>query len=95
MVPRTAFAMVAGLVVATAAHTGPAFAEEPECDLDRPMVFAGLDWDSAQFHNEVARYILEEGYGCRTDAIPGSTMSMLAAMARGDVDVTMEIWKAN
>ncbi|NIR29054.1 MAG: ABC transporter substrate-binding protein [Gammaproteobacteria bacterium] len=67
----------------------------PKCEIDRPVVFAGLDWDSVRVHNNIARYIAREGYGCRTEAIPGSTIPLLAGMARGDIDVTMEIWIAN
>jgi ABC-type proline/glycine betaine transport system substrate-binding protein len=35
--------------------TGPALAATPaaKCELDRPVMFAGLDYDSAQFHNAV------------------------------------------
>lgn len=65
------------------------------CEIDRPVVFAGLDWDSNAFHNAVAEFILEHGYGCETDEIPGSTLPLLQGMARGDVDVTMEIWIDN
>lgn len=65
------------------------------CDLDRPIMFGGLDWDSAAFHNEVARIILEEGYGCSTDAIPGSTLPLVTGLARGDIDVLMEVWRDN
>lgn len=65
------------------------------CEIDRPIVFAGLDWSSNAFHNEVARFILEAGYDCETDAIPGSTLPLLTGMRRGDVDVTMEIWVDN
>jgi ABC-type proline/glycine betaine transport system substrate-binding protein len=65
------------------------------CDVDRPIIFAGLDWDSNAFHTAVARFILENGYGCETDVIPGSTLPLLTGMARGDIDVTMEIWEDN
>ncbi len=65
------------------------------CDLDRDIVFGDLDWSSAQFHNRVAQFILEEGYGCSTDVIPGSTLPIYNGMARGDVDITMEIWVPN
>ena len=65
------------------------------CELSRPIVFAGLDWESAAFHNAVARFILENGYDCRTDAIPGSTIPMLQGVAQGDIDVAMEIWRDN
>ncbi len=34
----------------------PAHAEAPRCELDRQIVFGGLDWDSDSFHNEVARF---------------------------------------
>lgn len=65
------------------------------CDLDRDIVFGDLDWASAQFHNRVAQFILEEGYGCSTDVIPGSTLPIYNGMARGDVDISMEIWVPN
>lgn len=65
------------------------------CEIDRPVVFAGLDWDSNAFHNALAGFILREGYGCKTDIIPGSTLPLLTGMARGDIDVTMEIWIDN
>ncbi|MDX1654894.1 MAG: ABC transporter substrate-binding protein [Candidatus Competibacteraceae bacterium] len=66
-----------------------------DCELDRPVMFAGLDWDSNRVHNAIARHIIEEGYGCRTDAIPGSTIPLLAGMVGGNIDVTMEIWAEN
>ncbi len=65
------------------------------CEISRPVVFAGLDWQSNAFHNEVARFIIEHGYGCATDEIPVSTLPALAGMRRGDIDVTMEVWIDN
>lgn len=62
------------------------------CEIDRPIMFAELDWDSNRLHTAIARYIVEQGYGCKTDAIPGSTIPLLTGLTRGDVDVTMEIW---
>lgn len=58
-------------------------------------MFAGLDYDSARLHNAIARYILEKGYGCRTDSIPGSTIPLITGLVRGDLDIDMEIWKNN
>jgi ABC-type proline/glycine betaine transport system substrate-binding protein len=63
------------------------------CDIGRKIMFGNMDWASNRFHTAVARFILEKGYGCKTDAIPGSTIPILTALARGDVDVVMEIWK--
>ncbi len=65
------------------------------CEISRPVMFAGLDWESASFHTEVARFIIEHGYECETDAVPGSTIPMLQGVAQGDIDVVMEIWKDN
>ncbi|MBV6657845.1 MAG: ABC transporter substrate-binding protein [Devosiaceae bacterium] len=65
------------------------------CDIDRDIVFGDYDWASAQFHNRVAQFILEEGYGCSTDVIPGSTIPLNEGLARGDIDISMEIWRPN
>lgn len=60
-----------------------------------PVVFGGLDWDSSRFHVALAGFILEKGYGCQIEVIPGSTHPMLIALGKGDVDVLMEVWKDN
>jgi glycine betaine/proline transport system substrate-binding protein len=72
-----------------------AVAADAKCELDRPVVFAGLDWDSNAVHNAIAQFIVEEGYGCNTDVIPGSTIPLMNGMIRGDIDVTMEMWRDN
>lgn len=88
--------VAAGAVALGLAFTAQtASAAAPECEIDRPVVFAGLDWDSNRFHNAVAEQILQAGYGCQTDEIPGSTLPLLAGMARGDIDITMEMWIDN
>lgn len=75
---------------------GPALAQDaPQCELDRPVVFGSLNWDSAQFHGAVADYIVRHGYGCETDSIPGDTIPLINGVARGDADLVMEIWTAN
>ncbi len=82
------------LITFVSAFSATAWADEKtRCDIDRPIVFAGNDWDSSRLHNSVARFILEKGYGCQTDEMPGTTVPLLNGIARGDIDVTMEIWK--
>jgi glycine betaine/proline transport system substrate-binding protein len=94
MSPRsTAAFLFAAVAAVLGLQAGAARAQG--CDVSRPIVFAGLDYDSAQFHNALARFILTEGYGCKTDAIPGGPIPLVNGMARGDVDVNMEIWTAN
>ncbi len=75
--------------------TAPVVAADPQCEIDRPIVFAGLDWDSSAFHNAVAQFIVQHGYGCQVDDIPGSTIPLLNGLARGDVDIYMEFWVDN
>lgn len=70
-------------------------AAQPACELDRPVSFADLDWESNSFHVAVAGYIVKEGFGCDIRKVPGSTLPLLVAMSTGDVDITMEVWKAN
>ncbi|GAB5509997.1 MAG: ABC transporter substrate-binding protein [Hyphomicrobiales bacterium] len=81
--------------VTGAITTTPAHAQAATCDVDRDIIFGDLDWASAQFNNRVAQFILEAGYDCSTDIIPGSTLPIYNGMARGDVDITMEIWVPN
>ena len=58
----------------------------------RELVFAGLDWNSAQLHNQIAGQILQAGFGCSYTDIPGSTIPMVQGLVRGDIDINMEIW---
>jgi glycine betaine/proline transport system substrate-binding protein len=83
------------LSLAAAAAAFLQLAPASACELNRPVVFAGLDYDSAAFHTAIARTIVEKGYGCRTDRTPGATIPLVNGVARGDIDITMEIWLAN
>lgn len=83
------------LLLATFAAT-PALAQAADCvGFDRPIVFAELDYDSVNLLTDMARFVLEEGFGCTTDAIPGTTLPLLQGSVRGDIDVTMEVWTDN
>lgn len=86
---------LAGALVAISLLAGPALAADAACEIDRPVVFAGLDYDSAQFHAAVAEYVIQNGYGCAVDEIPGTVIPLINGVARGDADVIMEIWTAN
>jgi glycine betaine/proline transport system substrate-binding protein len=88
--------VTAALVLLALLVGGAAHAQAPDCGgVSRPIVFAEVDWDSVQVINGIARTILELGFGCVTDAIPGSTAPLLQGAIRGDVDVTMEVWLDN
>ena len=82
-----ALALTATLLAPAAAH-----AAKPVCEVDRPVRFSGLNWESNLVLAGIERYVMEHGYGCKTSVEIGETLPMLAALQRGDVDVTPEVW---
>ena len=84
-------------IVLSAAFVGAfgASASAQECPVDQTIRFGVSNWKSIDFHTEVARKILEAGYGCETEAVSADTLPALSALARGDIDLYMESWIAN
>lgn len=62
---------------------------------DKVLVFADAGWDSIRLHNEIAAFIIENGYGYKTDILPGSSSATFAGFRRGDIDIYMETWTDN
>ena len=56
------------------------------------IVFANLNWNSAQLQNHIARYIVENGYGQPTSVASDSSQSLLQGLRDGDVHVMTEVW---
>ncbi|MBV7483904.1 ABC transporter substrate-binding protein [Bordetella sp. BOR01] len=83
----TAASLAVGTALSLNAH-----AQAPACELDRPMKFGGMNWESNLMLVGVQRYIVEHGYGCQTAVEQGDTLPMFAALQRGDVDINTEIW---
>ncbi len=66
------------------------------CQTDKNEITLGeADWDSSVFHNEVARYIIENGYGTKVNTVPADTAIMISALKVGNMDVSLEIWSDN
>lgn len=76
-------ALAAGLsVMATAASA----------DCGR-VTIADMNWASAELAAYVDKYILEKGYGCNVELIPGDTMPTTTSMTeKSEPDVAPEIW---
>jgi glycine betaine/proline transport system substrate-binding protein len=54
---------------------------------------ANMNWASANLMAEVDKVILEKGYGCTVELIPGATMPTFASMnEKGEPDVAPEFW---
>jgi glycine betaine/proline transport system substrate-binding protein len=79
-------ALAASALWPAAAHAGT------WCSSGKPVRFAGVTWESGSFTTEVLRYITENGYGCKTDTVPGSTAATETALARNDLQVWGEQW---
>ena len=73
-------------LVANLAHA------KPKWCIDKPVKFAGITWDSGQFFTEVARIIVEKGYGCKTEVVPGDSPTTEAALIANELQVWMETW---
>lgn len=56
------------------------------------LIFADAGWDSIQFHNSVAQFIIEKGYDYKTEVMSASTPITFAGLVNGDIDIYTEIW---
>src|SRR5690606_7820062 len=84
---------LAAAAFAIGAAVSPAQAAEgPVCEIDRPIKFGGMNWESNLVLVEVERFIAEHGYGCKSEVLPTETLPALAALERGDLDINTEIW---
>lgn len=86
---------IAGGVVAASMLAPSAFAQgqlPAWCASGKLVKFAGVTWESAQFYTEVARQIVENGFGCKTEVVPGSTSVTETALVTNDLQVWMEQW---
>lgn len=85
-------ALATALLGFSAASNAAEAAEAPQCELDRPLKFGGMNWESNLVLVEVERFIAEKGYGCKSEVLPTETLPALAALERGDLDINTEIW---
>ncbi|NLL69678.1 MAG: ABC transporter substrate-binding protein [Epulopiscium sp.] len=59
------------------------------------LILADAGWDSIRIHNAIAGYIIEHGYGYKTDTMTGSSPITLRGLIQGDIDLYMEVWTDN
>lgn len=59
---------------------------------DETITFADGGFDSILFHNRVAQYILEHGYGYETEGVPAETVTAVTGLRNNDIQVYMEVW---
>ncbi|WP_193101390.1 glycine betaine ABC transporter substrate-binding protein [Burkholderia sp. Z1] len=78
--------------LASISASSSAATTSPWCSAGKPIKFAEIGWDSGKFFTEVARYVLEKGYGCKTETVNGSNSITLGAVATNDLQVFVEYW---
>lgn len=84
--PIKALGFAAALAIATLT-TSPASAE---CGR---VTIADMNWASAELAAYVDKFILENGYGCNVELVPGDTMPTTASMTeKAEPDIAPEIW---
>ncbi|WP_207780424.1 ABC transporter substrate-binding protein [Pokkaliibacter plantistimulans] len=62
------------------------------CGSGKTVKFAGINWESGMFLTDLMQTVLEKGYGCSTDALPGNSITMEQALANNDIQVFAEEW---
>ncbi|GGK00871.1 ABC transporter substrate-binding protein [Pseudomonas matsuisoli] len=62
------------------------------CESGKPVNFAGLNWESGMLLTEVLETVLKEGYGCKTDALPGNSITLEQALSNNDIQIFAEEW---
>ena len=83
MTYKTPLLLAIGALAATNANAS-------ECGT---VTIADMNWNSATLIANVDRFILEHGYGCDAELIPGDTMPTGTSMIeKGQPDVAPELW---
>ncbi|MDE1950073.1 MAG: histidine ABC transporter substrate-binding protein, partial [Burkholderiales bacterium] len=89
----TSLALFAALTGATGLASAQTASGAPGCDSGKPVRFAEVGWDSGKFHTEVIRALVERGFGCKTEAVPGTNPIAQAAIMSGNLQFFVEYWK--
>ena len=57
------------------------------------ITVAEMDWASAEMFAHIDKVVLENGYGCEVELVPGATMpTATSMMEKGEPDVAPELW---
>lgn len=66
------------------------------CQYDSNEIVIGEgDWQSNQFYNQVAKIIIEEGYGVEVDIKVVDTPLLIASLTEGSINLNIETWSDN
>jgi len=71
---------------------GAGTAQASYCGDGKTVIFAGIPWESGDFITRVMETILAKGYDCKTDTIPGNTVTLEQGVAQNDIQIFAEEW---
>ena len=78
--------MLASIIGGVAVMTSPASA----CG---NVSITEMNWASSQVVTAVAKFIMEQGYGCKVKKVPSATVTAVASMAEtNQPDIATEVW---
>ncbi len=76
--------MIAGSVLLLA---NPAYADCGDVSITE------MNWASSQIITEVAKFLMEQGYGCKVEKVPSATTTSVASLAENsEPDIVTELW---
>ena len=85
------FVLAAAAALGLAALVGAPGQARADCKVH----IGDLNWDSANFHDQVAAFIIEHGYGCEVTLTYGGTLPIMTAHYQQKNDIIMEVWYDN
>ncbi|WP_438397318.1 ABC transporter substrate-binding protein [Caballeronia sp. DA-9] len=75
---------------------GVASRVEAACPTDGPIQIADMSWASASMLAHVESTLIEKGFGCKTELIPGDTVPTITTMVKqGRPQIAPELWSSN
>ncbi|NOZ32382.1 MAG: hypothetical protein GXP01_04750 [Alphaproteobacteria bacterium] len=88
--------LAATSVVASIFAVSPAAAQDTQCGTDRLIDIAEMTWESASVLANLHQIVLTEGFGCKSELVPGDTVTTSASMmGRGKPAVAPELWMSS
>lgn len=58
----------------------------------KTIKMADQAWESASFITHVLRIIINKGYGCNVEVVPGTSAAIESALAQNDIQIIAEQW---
>ena len=58
----------------------------------KAVVFGNPNWISGQLQTEIARHMVEHGYGYATEKVPSASLPLFQGLRDGDIHLLMEVW---